>query len=571
MRPAPSPSLASAAPAAAVGGLVAAAEQEVTAADVATSPAALLDPAAAAGSASASSSSSASAAAAVSLPPPPEVWHAQSLYRDGVHSILAFLPLSDMARASRSCRSWRAHAHSLHARHTTSHTVPPLCDAAAHLAGLLASPLHVHVSSLVCTTPLSLAHLQLLRQFPALTRLHAQFDSTVAEYHKPDALVQQLFPSSLVELHVSFPPASEEGTASFVHPAIRKRLLQRLLHAAHACRALTTLTLDDRTLFTSGALDFKPLIELPALTSLAINFLHVNQEHMRAIKQIAGLRHLDLGRCRLGSLQALCTPPHAMQKLETVEVVVNAQGLGGVEMDALAHLPALTRLPREGAPMRLEALGRLHALHQLRSLKFCRRREADEAKLAEPPRRFPSDQPAVTDASTLAEHLLPCSFLPLLHILELNFIESMTDALADALFGRLTQVRVLILESVALSSLRFLRHVPLLEQLSLTDCGAQLQPSDLPHILALTRLAHLHLHQPAGALLRMSDAQAVARLLPPLRCCFHACFKEQCDSPRLSVVHSPHRFSCMGGGAAELSSCCLPRPPSSYPHFSTQL
>ena len=474
--------------------------------------------------------------------------HAQRLYRDGVHSVFAFLGVSDLVSSSRCCRNWRSHMASKPSggfafRLGKEHPVA-LLERAMNLAG---SPLRHQLGSLQCADvlyPSAVARL-CAALAPALTRLQLWVtEEVVGGGGAP--LAPLVLPPKLTHLTVDLLPA---------HAA---RLLPLLLNAAGQCSRLSTLMLQ-LVCFDQpcAALDFAPLLGLPQLTDLTLELVPTEAQ-CTVLKQLATLRALRVcSKNPSPVLQRISTLPHQLQQLQALHCPISLSSqepevMHEADVLALATLPALTLLPL--LSLDSSAIAALHLLPKLRSLQFERYLSEDALEAGDFFSEF--------EEAELA-HLLACPFLPNLRQMDLSFLEDLSETYTQALCNNMHNLLVLSMHTVGLPNLGFLQLLPQLQQLALDDCSEQLCAQDMDYItaaLAAGSLVHLHVSESPRTL--VSEAAHAALRVPSALWPRLLCFRYSDSDALRDFTHAPHHpcqnSMALRNGADQTQECCLP-------------
>ena len=260
---------------------------------------------------------------------------AQHLYSDAILSILQFLALPDMIAAHSACCSWRTAAHRAPSRKVT------LRCASSGLAGFAGSAFRHHVAAyehLDSRDTIGFDGLRLLCAFPGLVSVRARFDdAALTSIAAADSVAG--FPSKLTTLDLQL--ATE-------HPSTVKT--QRLLECMCQLTSLTSLRLAASLRPNS----LHPLLLLPHLHDLTLvgfepdNSEEVEEDLVNAdlaiLKQLSSLERLSVNEDRwtASELNRLCSPPHALNRLHTLEMRWTT--LSPAHMESLLKLPALTSI-----------------------------------------------------------------------------------------------------------------------------------------------------------------------------------------------------------------------------------
>ena len=452
------------------------------------------------------------------------------LHRDTVHSIFAFLALRDLAAASNSCKEWREWAASAPIRATGSVTIHqgnsgwlwanllgPM-DAPGEHVGTLAR----HLGTLRIVPERALVSLLLsLRAVPSVTRLKCVWammplSALLAFLKLPAALASHSLPPKLVELHIGLNerPTIREQSAMFN---------ASIALAARCCPMLRKLVLTNP--LNQGAelrLDVTPLAALSELEDVTLEV----QPSVALVHALGSIRTLKA--IRFPSSEPVDDPVpflegHSMHALQ--EFGVRSEPLNGAQLVRLASLvPTLTVLPQCG--LYRSALSSLHLFPYLTTVQLSGAADAYDPAIDNVP------------VESLVPLLLPCTFLPRLTRLRLTSLRNMSLDLSARLFGCLSAVRILELESVSLESLSWLQPMRCLEQLSLAMFSARLAHADLAFVEGLPALLHLHVMEGECRLLQPADVERLSvpsAALPRLQCFHYSGQPAEVDSAYIQV------------------------------------
>ena len=418
---------------------------------------------------------------------------AQRCYRDALHCIFAFLSLKQILPAAHSCRTWYAAVVSEKGRKLTFQPRSSL-----HMEQLYASPLRKHVSMLnhLQFAPNNPTLRQLQQSMPHLHSLQIILRDDVLRPHVKTYVsrlrfVRETFPSGLRSLRMYMPSSAIT--------------CQLMLDALLAAPSLTELDLT-LSIKWSRRLDFVPLIQLPALTKMALSAPFFTKEQLTVIANITTLITLNLNRGqwrKVNELAWLCRPPqqhlHQLQKFDLSTTDVDAAIL-----TELAHLPSFCILePLRLLPSAYPLLPRLSQLHTLgvRLIDTVGAYRTDAERIAV--------STALSACPRLTNIVIEaCKNADLLH----TFLPLLVNSVRQ-------QLRCLRLVSVSIRSLSFLTPALHLEELHVRDCCP---------LLAGTELLALRQYAPRLQVLDVMRAASVTReqseqlrppssLLPSLR------------------------------------------------------
>jgi len=406
-------------------------------------------------------------------PRSPELSAAHSAARDccidALHCVFAFLPLNQLLAAAWSCRAWWAAACREVPRELTLDTGGAAVYRAAH------GSMRRHVATI------SLQH-------EAITPLQLRLLHVVPNLRAVSCRLTQS------GLGASWPGWRE--CLQPLAPSLRKLdlrcrgdiVVQELLNALPSVTALAELQL---SLVEVGDVDWAPLLNLRQLRAISLSASDTVELHRNSctvLKNMPQLRRIDGSQWKLEQLQLFCSRPHQLDLLEEVEL--DYSPVSDAHMACLLHLPGLTRL----TPLCLQ----LTDYSQLAG--FPRMHELCLSDLCAPP--------------GLEEQL--CSAFTRMHELRTLFIRIDDNDAADELrdvnwevvagaLPRLLQLTLELRRDKAIHSLAFLRHMPLLETLSLRATSMPL--ADLLR-LQLPKLRHL-------TIWGIVDPAECAQLRPP--------------------------------------------------------
>jgi len=290
-----------------------------------------------------------------------------------------------------------------------------------------------------------LEQLRALHSLPSLIRLDAALKMDA------DAQLEQH------ELRACLPPRLQSLTLRLHHGA-DENALAAIIEALPALADLDTLSLRCTRVDTS--LSLEPLLQLSRLVHLAIS-ARLSVEQLGTVKQMESLRTLAVnkGDWRVEDLHTLCSPPHRLQQLEQIDL--SHTSVDDQRMSQLVQLEGLRILqPGVLQSSAIPLLPRLQRLHSVRLDNYALHDESSRAQMC--------------------AALRQCECITVVQVTSYTSREDSASALQE-LITEVPGLRVLQLERATVSSLRFLRHAPQLEQLHLTQCQ-MVRPT---HLLAL--------------------------------------------------------------------------------------
>ena len=430
---------------------------------------------------------------------------AQSLYADGLHSVLKFLTFKQMPLVIRTCRSWRAAASKEKSRSMTVEMSPD------RLALMATSPLRHHVSSLTVLAHSSVpfASIAVLAALPHLTDLTLPIGPTENETNLRAALrvsfPQPAPPTSRSPAGTNAAAAMQKGKGpaapkkqqqqqqqavivplsavaaqwAVQWPQHLQRLTLRIQGFAPSVQlfielasCLPTLTDLNVEAGVNVSLDMSPLQKLPLLARLTVGkAIVIGEKQIQQIKQLKSLRYLyvNFGKWTVEQLQLLCAPPFK-QRLE--EVALGNTPLTLAHLAALSDLAALTSL--RPPQFNLAALSSLACFTSLRCLSLRFLQPDVVAYLRQPLNSLLLLEPLQAIGGGLTD-------------LTLEMVDFKSQQQLDSFCALLPNLQSLSLKSVLFPSLLGFRSLTHLRELSFEFCYS-LQAE---HLLELQHLPSL--------------------------------------------------------------------------------
>lgn len=514
----------------------------------------------------------------------PQLSCAQRAYADALHSVIKFLTLAEMVQVARCCRSWRSHASSLKSR-GIEFVLKPNKNALLLLGSLCSSSLRHHVKAFGNQNFMSLASLRWLSMLPGMSRAHLLVSDTLERLMGAHwQLVNQSFPPTLTDVTLIVSENCPRDAPPSSADMARQNLAHYMLEVCARSRGIAALTLVTKARThnqielhhynapkaeLNPELDLQPLLEFRSLTSLTLRF-NLTADQVHVVRMLRFLRKLDVRTSQPNPvlLGQILRKPHDFKLLNTL--LLNLPVVGGADLELLASLPSLARLP----PSRLHstALPRLANFRSLASLHLAlaeagqgdqdEEEEEDEDGNPIAPAMFQNGR---FSAEMLLTLVSPCDWAPRLQQLYLEQTGAITAYELDLFWHRFEGLRCLTLSSVALPSLHFLKRLPLLEQLAVICSSSRLTREDLGVILAVPKLRHLHIVE-QGVRVLCDDGDCDSLKFPsvrkPLLYCFQYSHMLHPGSSGLRVIsfHSEHR--CTQSDVplaydADDGECCL--------------